>query len=85
MTIKLKKFVKNQPIYGFQYKDDKKINKALGIKRHIFYSKFNSVNYFLNEDSWIVSNNSNFMNDIKHSDIWVIYNDFMKKNYKNIN
>ena len=84
MTIKLKKFVKNQPIYGFRYKDDKKVNKALGVKHHIFYSKFSSMNYLLNENAWIVSNNSNFMNDVKHSDIWVIDNNFMKDNYKNI-
>ena len=85
LTIKLKKFVKNQPIYGFQYKDDKKVNKALGIKHHIFYSKSRSLNYLLDENSWIVSNNPNFINDIKHSDIWVVDNDLMKKKYKNIN
>lgn len=84
MTIKLKKFVKNQPIYGFQYKDDKKVNKALGIKYHIFYSKSRSLNYLLDENSWIVSNNPNFMSDIKYSDIWVVDNDFMKNDYKNI-
>lgn len=84
MTIKLKKFIKNQPVYGFQYKDDKKVNKALDIKYHVFYSKFSSLNYILDENSWIVSDNFNFLNDIKHSDIWVVDNDLMKNNYKNI-
>lgn len=81
LKMKLKKFVKKQPIYGIQYKGDKDLAKKLNIKHNIFYSKKNSLNYFLNEDSWIVSDNPNFLNDLKHSDIWVIDDIFMKNNY----